>query len=176
MEGGWTEDNEKMLKNLIIHFGDCSEFHDASDHSWTRIFTICTILSIILSFSALCLEVLMGKGPFMDYYNFFEKVFGTITISYLFAINPSEKSASHSRSSLGYIKLISRISTQLNISRSTRRHFSDFLYEIRTKYNHIVEENRPPKKLIFPAAIWHTEPIHCLEEDVKSMDRSNDLC
>ena len=154
LDNNWDKGTERMFKDMATKFDESSTYHHNISKKWKVVFTVCTLVTMTLSFSALCLELLLRDHPFIKYYNFSEKIASILTLAFLYSINPGDIASNHDKSSSEYLKMVSRISTQLNRDIKNRKNADTLLTEIRTKHDFTIERTRPPKHLNFPTAIY----------------------
>ena len=154
MTQDWDPGIERFFNDLSIKFEDCGEHHIRLTERWKFIFSVATLTSMILSFTALCIEVLLRDDPAVKYSNFSEKIISVLSLAFLHVINPGDKANMHDKSAGDYLKMASRISTQLNKDVLHRKHPNVLMAEIKTQHDFTIERTKPPKSLNFPTAIY----------------------
>ena len=151
----WDADKIKFFKLLATRFDHASDHHRIIHKRWQRISMFVTLITMTISFSALCVELIFRDNPFVKYYGFSEKVIIMIMTSFIFAANPSDIANNHDKSCSAYLGMVSRITTQLNRTVESRKDVDSLLTEMKYKYDVVVERTAPPKELRFPIVVWN---------------------
>lgn len=150
----WDRDKREFFDILSNIFNKSAIYHKYQKDFWDRISVICTVLTMTLTFSSICIELLVGSTPLSKYSNFCEKISVMIISSFVITASPSKKSRSHDKCRHNYLEMVSRISTQINRDVHARKNFDLLLVEIKNKYDNTVEISHPPEELTFPVGIW----------------------
>lgn len=150
----WDDKKVRLFKTLAQMFNDSAEHHHGEYNKWNRISILCTMITMSITFSSLCVELIFRDHPVVKYYGFADKIIIMIVTSFIFAVDPDNVSNKHDKSCSSYLELVSRIIAQLNRDTKARKNVDILLTEIKSKYDFIVEQNHPPPHLRFPVSVW----------------------
>jgi hypothetical protein len=105
----WNKNDIREFRFMRKAFKQCYKFHVLEYVKWRRTFNIVTCLSIILSFTAICMELIISDSLLVSYVTFSEKVLTMCLLVYLFTVNPGNKAYKHDKNATDYLTMSSDI-------------------------------------------------------------------
>lgn len=150
----WNDDKKRFFHRLSKVFEETAHYHQHQKSVWDNVAMTCNAITMVLTFTSICLELVFGRTEVTKYWTLSEKIVVMTVSSFVMAAGPSKVSRSHDKCRNNYLELVSRISTQINRDVVARKNFDLLLAEVKSKYDNTVEVMHPPRHLTFPTGIW----------------------
>lgn len=144
----WSKESVRDFKYMRSIFEECYEFHDSQCNKWKKVFNIITGLSIILSFVAICLELILRDSPIVKYYSFCEKVMTMTLLVYLFTVNPGNRAYKHDKCATDYLTMVSDILVEAKKEHHIKSNV--LIGNLYTKYKNVIDRSKHPTSISNP--------------------------
>jgi len=144
----WCKDEVRDFKYMRNIFDQCYEYHSSQSIKWKRVFNIITGLSITLSFTAICIELIIEDSDIVRYCSFSEKVITMCLLVYLFTVNPGYRAYKHDKCSTDYLTM----STDILVEGKRDNHINPdvLISNLYTKYKNVIDRSKHSNEIKNP--------------------------